>query len=147
MSGCPACEDELIVFELGGVEIDHCVSCKGTWLDGGELEMIVEFAGAESASFSDALDDARVKEKSGRRCPRCSRRLRAIEVVGQSESGPVTVELDRCPKGHGLWFDSGEMKQVVESLHDGGEAGAISRFFAELYHHEFQEDTQKGEES
>jgi Zn-finger nucleic acid-binding protein len=150
VSGCPACDDDLIVFELGGVEIDHCVGCRGTWLDGGELEMIVEFAGAESGVFTRALDAARAGEKSDRRCPRCSRKMRLIHL-GETP----TIDLDRCPTGHGLWFDSGEMKQLVDLLDDDGvasekgasERGAISRFFAELYHHEFQEASEKGQET
>ena len=142
MSDCPACDDELIVFELAGVEIDHCVGCRGTWLDGGELEMIIEFAGAESGPFTRANDEARRGEKTARRCPRCTRRMRLIHV-GESPC----IEIDRCPKGHGLWFDRGEMKRVIESLDGSGEGGAISRFFADLYHHEFQETSEKGQEA
>jgi len=150
VSGCPACDDDLIVFELGGIEIDHCVGCRGTWLDGGKLESIVELAGSESGAFTQALDEARAGEKSDRRCPRCSRRMR-LARVGEAP----TIDLDHCSRGHGLWFDSGELKRLVDALDkesgrsDGasGEGGAISRFFADLYHHEFQEASEKGQDT
>ena len=130
------------MFEHGGVEIDHCVGCRGTWLDGGELEMIVEFAGVPSGDFTEALDRAGDGSRTKRRCPRCARRMRTIDVGEEP-----TVELDRCTKGHGLWFDSGELKQIVDSVAEG-DGGAISRFFAELYHHEFQEVSQaEGQEA
>ena len=53
------------------------------------------------------------------------------------------------------WFDSGELKRLVDALDkesgrsDGasGEGGAISRFFADLYHHEFQEASEKGQDT
>ncbi len=32
----------MVAFELEGVEIDRCLACEGTWLDAGELELIVE---------------------------------------------------------------------------------------------------------
>ncbi|MCH2376546.1 MAG: zf-TFIIB domain-containing protein, partial [Planctomycetes bacterium] len=42
---CPGCKEPLVAFELEGIEIDHCVECKGTWLDAGELQMFLELAG------------------------------------------------------------------------------------------------------
>jgi Zn-finger nucleic acid-binding protein len=26
------------------------------------------------------------------------------------------VEIDRCPKGHGVWLDRGELDQIIESF-------------------------------
>ena len=37
---CPACKEALIVLELDEVEIDHCLSCQGIWLDAGELQVV-----------------------------------------------------------------------------------------------------------
>ena len=40
---CPVCKNEpMIVLELNDVEIDYCLSCKGIWLDTGELELLLE---------------------------------------------------------------------------------------------------------
>ena len=39
---CPVCKDAMIVMELNEVEIDHCLSCSGIWLDAGELELLLE---------------------------------------------------------------------------------------------------------
>lgn len=40
---CPACEDvRMKEMERDGVIIDICPSCKGVWLDRGELEKITE---------------------------------------------------------------------------------------------------------
>ncbi|MEA2524191.1 MAG: uncharacterized protein QOF73_1418 [Thermomicrobiales bacterium] len=38
---CPACGAELQTLERQGVEIDRCPSCRGVWLDRGELEKLV----------------------------------------------------------------------------------------------------------
>lgn len=45
---CPACATELLLAERQGVEIDYCPSCRGVWLDRGELDKIIE----RSASYS-----------------------------------------------------------------------------------------------
>jgi Zn-finger nucleic acid-binding protein len=41
---CPKCGQELATEACGTVEIDVCPSCKGVWLDMGELGAIVESA-------------------------------------------------------------------------------------------------------
>lgn len=40
---CPVCKDpDLVMSERQGVEIDYCPTCRGVWLDRGELDKIVE---------------------------------------------------------------------------------------------------------
>jgi Zn-finger nucleic acid-binding protein len=39
---CPACMVELNIAERQGVEIDYCPQCRGTWLERGELDKILE---------------------------------------------------------------------------------------------------------
>jgi len=39
---CPACATHLTMSERQGIEIDYCPSCRGVWLDRGELDKIIE---------------------------------------------------------------------------------------------------------
>lgn len=39
---CPVCRTGLSMSDRGGVEIDFCPSCRGVWLDRGELDKIIE---------------------------------------------------------------------------------------------------------
>ncbi len=43
---CPKCGQELVTEQCDSVEIDVCPSCKGVWLDAGELGTIVEKTGS-----------------------------------------------------------------------------------------------------
>ena len=43
---CPKCGQELATETCDSVEIDVCPSCKGVWLDAGELGTIVESTGS-----------------------------------------------------------------------------------------------------
>jgi hypothetical protein len=45
---CPKCGQKLTTETCGAVEIDVCPSCKGVWLDMGELGAIVESTGQGS---------------------------------------------------------------------------------------------------
>lgn len=40
---CPACKTvELAMAERQGIEIDYCPTCRGVWLDRGELDKIID---------------------------------------------------------------------------------------------------------
>ena len=40
---CPTCPDAVLVMaDRAGIEIDYCPSCRGVWLDRGELDKIIE---------------------------------------------------------------------------------------------------------
>jgi Zn-finger nucleic acid-binding protein len=42
MMYCPLCAKPLQAVERQGIEIDHCPSCGGLWLDSGELNTLIE---------------------------------------------------------------------------------------------------------
>ncbi len=124
---CPVCQQVLLAAELEGVEIDYCASCHGTWLDTGEIEWIAKLAGVSAGGLSEALQTATGRRHGSRRCPRCGRKLRIMQL-GKDGS----IELDSCPGGHGFWFDEGEMQQFIATFGQG-EEGAVARFLARLY--------------
>jgi Zn-finger nucleic acid-binding protein len=39
---CPIDGNQLVMSERQGIEIDYCPTCRGVWLDRGELDKIVE---------------------------------------------------------------------------------------------------------
>ncbi len=44
---CPSCNADLLLSERQGIEIDYCPSCRGVWLDKGELDKVIERSTAE----------------------------------------------------------------------------------------------------
>ncbi|HEX4978897.1 MAG TPA: zf-TFIIB domain-containing protein, partial [Acidimicrobiales bacterium] len=57
---CPNDGETLLMTERSGVEIDYCPTCRGVWLDRGELDKLVEKSRDESS------DD---EPRAGRRPP------------------------------------------------------------------------------
>ena len=50
---CPVCPDStLLMSERRGVEIDYCPTCRGVWLDRGELDKLVQFGSGHEMSSS-----------------------------------------------------------------------------------------------
>ena len=41
---CPVDQVDLVMAERQGVEIDYCPTCRGVWLDRGELDKIIDRA-------------------------------------------------------------------------------------------------------
>jgi Zn-finger nucleic acid-binding protein len=93
-----------------GVLLDHCRPCNGVWLDAGELEALelgVERSAAEleaMRSAESAREAARTVETIGL-CPRCQRGLATRDLQG--------VEVDQCGACGGIWFDRGEIAEVL----------------------------------
>ncbi len=46
---CPVCQVELKIADRMGIEIDYCPTCRGVWLDRGELDKLIERALQESS--------------------------------------------------------------------------------------------------
>ena len=48
---CPTCTTvELVMSERQGIEIDYCPTCRGVWLDRGELDKVIERTAAAYAA-------------------------------------------------------------------------------------------------
>jgi Zn-finger nucleic acid-binding protein len=105
---CPACKNAMITLELAEVEIDYCSGCKGVWLDAGELEMLLGDDGKAKMLISSFSKDTSSSEKP-KQCPICDKKMEKI-IVGQEKP---TLLIDRCSKGDGLWFDNGELNNII----------------------------------
>ena len=68
---CPVCNDtDLLMTERQGVEIDYCPSCRGVWLDRGELDKIIERSGeatAPSSARNEPRDNGRDDHRDAQR--------------------------------------------------------------------------------
>ncbi len=106
---CPVCKNAMITLELAEVEIDHCIDCGGIWLDVGEIELLLGDP-EKSKQLLDSFEiDSSCTEKP-RRCPICDKKMQKI-IVGQAT--PALL-IDKCTKGDGLWFDKGELPNIID---------------------------------
>ena len=99
----------MVVLELDQVEIDYCFKCGGIWLDEGELEILLESAEGKDELLRSFEEDKKTKEKP-RKCPICLRNMRKVNCGGDKK-----VLIDKCKKNHGLWFDKGELEEIIAS--------------------------------
>lgn len=108
---CPSCNNPLIVLELHEIEIDYCTDCEGIWLDEGELDLMLEDSQQKDTflkSFKQSSELSEVKLK----CPICKVKMNKVEVEGVK---PIII--DECKNLCGLWFDKGELLEIVKLGH------------------------------
>jgi hypothetical protein len=117
----------MITLELADIEIDHCVRCGGIWLDGGELELLMEDAAKASQLLESFCEEPAATEQP-RRCPICDKKMSKI-IVGRSE--PILL-IDKCRRGDGLWFDRGELQDVL-NRGQLDETSRIQRLLADMF--------------
>ena len=65
---CPTCPSSVLVMtDRSGVEIDYCPTCRGVWLDRGELDKIIERAADVTAPVGwRSEDDERTRHGDAR---------------------------------------------------------------------------------
>lgn len=111
---CVHCGTDLVPEAYEEATVDRCPGCQGVWLDSGELSKIVETM--EVPMPDETVQDTLAVAFEGvpqdeqarlRRCPKCGA---AMHTVNYDYSSGVI--LDRCPKGHGIWLDGGELEKV-----------------------------------
>jgi hypothetical protein len=123
----------MIVVEYNEIELDYCPKCSGIWFDAGELELLLESLELKREGFKMegivALPERKVAEKP-RRCPLCRKKMKKVIIGSDPE-----VLIDCCVRGEGLWFDGGELGQIVRQLPSAkpGTSGRIISFLGEVF--------------
>jgi len=111
---CPVCRHAMIVVEYRNIELDYCHNCKGAWFDSGELDLLLKSQGLEEPqAFFDGILNSQetASSEKKRKCPICGRKMKKTAIGGQPE-----ILIDVCRDKHGLWFDWGEVAQLIKRL-------------------------------
>jgi Zn-finger nucleic acid-binding protein len=111
---CPVCKSDMIDVEHNRIELDYCIKCQGVWFDSEELELLLETMGLweSDLALSNAIrsPEAETSEQK-RKCPICGQRM-GKATIGQEPK----ILIDVCRRGDGLWFDGGEVSQLIKQL-------------------------------
>ena len=132
---CPVCHKGALIVEYQNIELDYCPVCHGVWFDAGELELLVEAAGlGDHRSYLDNIinaPEAATPEKK-RKCPICYQKMKKTYIDADKK-----VLIDVCHAGDGIWFDGGEVNQLVktllEKLPDKGASQGVLTFIGDMF--------------
>ena len=107
---CPACKHTMIAVEMNDIETDICTQCGGTWLDAGELELLLDGA-INRDTLLKSLNPVVLNAEPQRDCPICDKTMQHVVCASGAEKDDIVI--DKCPRNDGLWFDKGELNQVI----------------------------------
>jgi Zn-finger nucleic acid-binding protein len=145
---CPKCDVPLFILHFKDIEIDFCHQCRGLWLNAHELEALMEQTGANTHDPLLKFQQQNGIQPKGRPhlCPRCDAPLHEIQVsnlegraepvlseVEGSRPLPKSLTLDKCPRGHGLWFDADELQQLLSMFPPESGTGKTIDYLNELF--------------
>ncbi len=121
----------MLIVEFDGIELDTCIDCKGVWFDTQELRELFELVGAPEHLLNLENQLERLAHAPARRrCPRCRGRIEPVRPPGDN----TELILDKCPRGHGIWFDHGELETLFQSvLSDASDALTHVRKYLGLF--------------
>jgi uncharacterized protein len=126
---CPVCKLDMIVVEYRQIEIDYCLKCAGIWFDKGELELLLKTANMGTTGLP-TLDGVSEENRSQgkRKCPICAKKMAEVPL------GKPAIYIDVCRRGDGLWFDGGELQQLLKQIAEGplADKGAMRQIAAFL---------------
>ena len=110
MLKCPRDETELLIEHHKGIEVDHCPTCNGRWLDHHELDQLEALAAPDEDTRKAMVEYA--KRPSDLKCPVCEKEMRAFNYRAYN------LEIDTCEDEHGFWLDAGEEGRVRDIMEE-----------------------------
>ncbi|MCY4615187.1 MAG: zf-TFIIB domain-containing protein [Chloroflexi bacterium] len=104
---CPKDGTDLIEEHMHGIEVDHCGTCNGRWLDHHELDELEATRADEDERRGTIRFADRESELS---CPVCGEPMAAFNYRAYD------LEIDTCRDEHGFWLDAGEEGRVRDII-------------------------------
>lgn len=110
---CPRCKQVLRVRQIGGVEVDQCLECGGTWFDRDELRQAKDAVEPDLNWMDFEIwqdQDCFACEAGTLDCPKCLVPMAAIRY------GDTEIQIDHCLRCEGVWLDDGEFAKILEAM-------------------------------
>jgi len=116
---CPSCNASMKPVRIGTTPMQQCEACGGSWLTTDVFTALCtdrEAQGTVMSAFGAAAPapTVRLGEVRYRRCAACQ------HMMNRTNFGRVSgIVIDLC-KGHGVWFDPGELQGILRFVATGG---------------------------
>jgi Zn-finger nucleic acid-binding protein len=117
---CPRCHLEMVSVAVGETALRECERCAGLWVEASSFEQICADREQQSAVLGTAFPTAsgKITDTASQiryiPCPECGQLMNRLNFARCSG-----VIVDVC-KAHGTWFDSDELRRIVEFIRGGG---------------------------
>jgi Zn-finger nucleic acid-binding protein len=97
---CPIDQTDLVMTDRQGVEIDYCPTCRGVWLDRGELDKIIDRMTPDASSAAGAAGAYTGREWDTPSVGGMSGKARPMESRDTFDDDRDRYDDDHRPGGH-----------------------------------------------
>ncbi len=128
---CPECQRPFSPVKVGSVTLDECTRCGGLWVDSASFRRVCEETEEQTVVLKAISSRPEAAPPTGGPqrywpCPECRRLMNRQNFARVSG-----IIVDVC-RGHGVWFNQGELRRIVEFIRAGGMERARAREKSEL---------------
>jgi uncharacterized protein len=102
---CPKCRETMQVADLEGTPVARCPQCLGVWFYGDSYKRLRKAEHIEHVDIGSAETGSEYNSVFPAPCPVCEWVMERAPEPSQPH-----IVVDRCPQGHGLFFDAGEYR-------------------------------------
>jgi Zn-finger nucleic acid-binding protein len=118
---CPRCKGTLTTESYEGIKIERCWDCHGAWIPMTRLSAILEtrdrkFSAEELEAYRsihEANSGLVCQASAPIACLECGATMTQTRYPYANE-----VIMDRCPEGHGIWLDHGELEHIQMAVEE-----------------------------
>ena len=112
---CPKCHKPLETVAIGGVRVERCTQCGGTWYDKDQLRVLKDKESRGDYSWIDFdlwkdIGKFRARRQQRYSCPRDGLPMTTVHY------GDTSIAVDICSECRGIWLDKGEYEEIVRYL-------------------------------
>lgn len=122
---CPECQRPFSPVKVGSVVLDECSHCGGLWVDSSSFHRICQETEQQTVVLETISSGPEAPPSAGSQrywpCPECRRLMNRQNFARVSG-----IIVDVC-KGHGVWFNQGELRRIIGFIRDGGMSRARNR--------------------
>jgi Zn-finger nucleic acid-binding protein len=128
---CPKCGKPFETVGLGGVRVERCAQCGGTWYDKNELRVLKdrESGGDYCWIDVDLWKDAgkfRARRQQRYSCPRDGQPMTTVHY------GESSIAVDICSQCQGIWLNEGEYREIVRYLGDVVDSSTVGDYLQDM---------------
>ncbi|MGD0766283.1 MAG: zf-TFIIB domain-containing protein [Dehalococcoidia bacterium] len=128
---CPKCHQSLTPVTIGGIRIDRCPQCGGSWYDRDELRVLKdrESGGAYSWIHFDLWKDRekfRAREQQRYACPKDGQAMTTVQY------GDLSIAVDVCGWCKGMWLDKEEYDELIHYLEEKVDSSSSGDYLKDI---------------
>ena len=106
---CPKCSCEMKEIETDSFSALKCVGCAGIWFRDGSHELAKSIEGVAAIDSGSEHAQAAFNDLRDINCPECNKKT--INMVDRTQ---LHIQFEACTYCKGVFFDSGEFRDLTE---------------------------------